>query len=179
MSRSACWLLCLGLMGACEQHGGTPTAAAQPVIDTSKASTPAQGLMQAYIRLQAKLAQDDSVGSKTAFGAVQSAAKEAAPALGPELAKRVDSAAAQGAAAAKLPEARVAFAALSDAFLQWLKVADNPLVQPLIVAHCPMALEGKGSRWLQLGNTLQNPYFGAEMLTCGTLENTLKPGKKL
>jgi Cu(I)/Ag(I) efflux system membrane fusion protein len=63
--------------------------------------------------------------------------------------------------------------------LTFLAVQPNPLPVALSVAHCPMALEGKGAKWLQAGEQLRNPYFGAEMLTCGTVETTLKPGKKL
>jgi len=34
------------------------------------------------------------------------------------------------------------------------------------VAFCPM----KPGRWLQLGAPIANPYYGAEMLTCGVFE---------
>jgi membrane fusion protein, copper/silver efflux system len=183
MSRSGAgksFCLCFGLvLAACQDRGGTPVVAAQPVIDTQPPATPAAAFVQAYIKLQARLALDDAAGAKSAFSAVEQAAKAAEGALGPELEKRVQAAAGQGAAAGKLPAERAAFAALSASLLQWLGAAENPLSQSLIVAHCPMALEGKGSKWLQLGDKLQNPYFGAEMLTCGTVENKLAPGKKL
>lgn len=36
------------------------------------------------------------------------------------------------------------------------------------VAHCPMAMEGKGADWLQKSDEeIQNPYFGAKMAHCG------------
>lgn len=38
--------------------------------------------------------------------------------------------------------------------------------QPLSVAYCPM----KPGRWLQTKEPLVNPYYGAEMLHCGTFE---------
>lgn len=33
--------------------------------------------------------------------------------------------------------------------------------------HCPMARRGQGADWLQRGDQLLNPYFGAQMLRCG------------
>ena len=42
--------------------------------------------------------------------------------------------------------------------------ADNTIKSS--VAFCPMA----PGRWLQDSNTIHNPYFGSEMLTCGVFE---------
>ena len=41
------------------------------------------------------------------------------------------------------------------------------------VAYCPMAQ----ARWLQLGDSLKNPYYGSSMLECGRFEDT-KPSQK-
>ncbi len=38
------------------------------------------------------------------------------------------------------------------------------------VAHCPMA---KAS-WLQRSKDVANPYYGSEMLTCGTIDRTVE-----
>jgi len=40
------------------------------------------------------------------------------------------------------------------------------------VAHCPMAMDGEGASWIQTAEELANPYYGAEMLRCGTFEGT-------
>ena len=40
-------------------------------------------------------------------------------------------------------------------------------------AHCPMALSGKGAFWLQRKKKVRNPYFGASMLACGSIEGEL------
>ena len=37
---------------------------------------------------------------------------------------------------------------------------------PMAQSAVPTALTAEG-RWLQIGGPLRNPYFGAEMLTCG------------
>jgi len=139
----------------------------------------AQRLVQAYLRVQLKLARDDRAGAQRAFALMSTAVKEPRLQLDPLLRGAIEGACAQGAAASEIAAMRSAFASLSTEMLRWLSAAENPLPSPLIVAHCPMALDNKGSKWLQLGQKLQNPYFGAEMLTCGNVEHTLGPHQKL
>lgn len=40
--------------------------------------------------------------------------------------------------------------------------------------YCPMAFNGKGGYWLANEEQIQNPYFGDEMLNCGTVEEKLE-----
>ena len=40
--------------------------------------------------------------------------------------------------------------------------------------HCPMYNEKKGAMWLSEMKEVKNPYFGAQMLTCGTVEEVIK-----
>lgn len=141
--------------------------------------TPAQTLLRAYLDLQTKLAQDDQAGAHAAFVRVQAASVDKGLAVEPSLQKRFETAANQGAAATKIAPTRVAFGALSEAVLAYLHTVDNPLSHTLVVAHCPMAFDNKGAKWLQLGEKLRNPYFGSEMLTCGSTETSVNPGKKL
>jgi Cu(I)/Ag(I) efflux system membrane fusion protein len=163
---------------ACQQNSTQP-AAAQATKPPLGQGTPAQNLVNAYLTVQARLAADDLGGAKSAFSAVATSSKPSELAVSPELRKRLEQAATSGAAASDIAHARTTFAALSDALLSWLGGQTNPLGDPLTLAHCPMALEGKGSNWLQRGPQLRNPYFGADMLTCGSVEKTLAPGQKL
>lgn len=175
-------LACVVFLWACqgEQVSGTQaTAQAQNAAAKATPGTPAQNLVNAYITLQAKLAKDDAAGSKAAFIGLQNALKAKDLGLDPATEKKLTSAAAQGAAAGKISEARAAFAAASDAMLAYLGSSKNPLNASLTVAHCPMALDNKGAKWLQLGESLENPYFGSEMLRCGTVEKKVQPGKSL
>ncbi len=43
--------------------------------------------------------------------------------------------------------------------------------QKLYQDFCPMADEGKGAIWLSEVKEIKNPYFGSEMLTCGSVRN--------
>lgn len=40
--------------------------------------------------------------------------------------------------------------------------------------HCPMYNDGKGANWLSTENTIKNPYYGSQMLTCGKTVETIK-----
>lgn len=171
---------CVVALGACQGESSSGTqASAQAQNAAAKPGTPAQNLVNAYITLQTKLAKDDAAGTKAAYGALQNALKAKDLGLDAATEKKLTSAAAQGAAASSISDARTAFASVTDAMLAYLGAAKNPLSSSLIVAHCPMALDNKGAKWLQLGETLENPYFGSEMLRCGTVEKTVQPGKSL
>lgn len=39
---------------------------------------------------------------------------------------------------------------------------------------CPMAFNDKGAYWLSDEEAIRNPYFGDEMLSCGSIEETLR-----
>lgn len=39
--------------------------------------------------------------------------------------------------------------------------------------HCPMARDNQGALWISELKEVKNPYFGADMLTCGTVEEVI------
>lgn len=44
---------------------------------------------------------------------------------------------------------------------------------PTYYQNCPMANNGKGANWLSKESGIKNPYFGAQMLTCGSTVETI------
>lgn len=46
--------------------------------------------------------------------------------------------------------------------------------KPVYYQHCPMANKGKGANWLSKENAIKNPYYGSQMLTCGSTVETIK-----
>jgi Cu(I)/Ag(I) efflux system membrane fusion protein len=179
--RTRIGLACVVFLWACQSEtvSGTQSSAQAQSAAAKTPGTPAQNLVNAYITLQTKLAKDDAAGSKAAYVGLQNALKVKELGLDAATEQKLTSAAAKGAAAGKITEARTAFAAVSDAILAYLGASKNPLSTSLTVAHCPMALDNKGAKWLQLGENLENPYFGSEMLRCGTVEKKVQPGKSL
>lgn len=45
--------------------------------------------------------------------------------------------------------------------------------ETVFVMHCPMAFDNTGAHWLQNSQEVQNPYFGAAMLNCGSVEDAI------
>jgi Cu(I)/Ag(I) efflux system membrane fusion protein len=43
--------------------------------------------------------------------------------------------------------------------------------------HCPMAFDFQGADWLQRHETVTNPYFGAQMLHCGSVTGAYTPAE--
>lgn len=44
---------------------------------------------------------------------------------------------------------------------------------PVYLLHCPMAFDNAGASWLQPDDTTLNPYFGAQMLQYGSVEEVI------
>lgn len=76
------------------------------------------------------------------------------------------------AAAKEIAKQRESFVLLSGNIYELIKVA--PPATPVYYQHCPMYAQGKGGQWLSKENTIKNPYYGTQMLTCGQTVETIK-----
>ena len=63
------------------------------------------------------------------------------------------------------------FDTLSKNFYDLIKVSKQET--PIYLQHCPMANNGKGANWLSKESTVKNPYYGSQMLTCGSVQETI------
>jgi hypothetical protein len=45
--------------------------------------------------------------------------------------------------------------------------------QKLYWQFCPMAFDNKGAHWISGEREIKNPYFGSQMLNCGSIEDSL------
>lgn len=72
----------------------------------------------------------------------------------------------------KIKHQRSHFAMLSTDMYQLVK--NFGAGQPIYHDHCPMYNENKGAMWLSEMKEVKNPFYGAEMLTCGTVEEVIK-----
>jgi hypothetical protein len=142
------------LAGAC---GATPSVKA-PAVGGSMPTT----IVDPYLRLQEALASDSVDGVRANAGELATAATAlGAPAM------KIDTSAVQLASADDLADARVKFGALSeaiDAYMSGMKLGPPEGVR---VAFCPMVLKP----WMQRDGTLRNPYYGSQMITCGSYRN--------
>ena len=76
-------------------------------------------------------------------------------------------------AAKNIKDLRVAFEPLSESLEESVE-SFRPIGHEAIYrVHCPMAFDYKGADWLQKNEEIRNPYFGAEMLNCGSIKAEL------
>lgn len=73
--------------------------------------------------------------------------------------------------AGKIDHQREHFAILSKDINDLVKLLGSD--QKLYQDHCPMYNEGKGAIWISETKEIKNPFYGAQMLTCGSLKKTL------
>ena len=71
-----------------------------------------------------------------------------------------------------LAKQREAFEVLSNSLIEVVQVL--PLSDTLYIQHCPMAFEFQGADWLSREKNILNPYFGDEMLTCGSVTGEIR-----
>lgn len=64
------------------------------------------------------------------------------------------------------------FRSATDSLIEVAGAFGAPGKEPLYTLRCPMAFGGTGANWLQPVEKTSNPYFGAMMLGCGSVENT-------
>src|SRR6266850_4554228 len=135
---------------------------AAPASPAPRGTEPDVGpVLTAYLTIQRALAGDSLAGVKERAHDIASEAARGGSAQQPVMA-----AANRFERLADLSSARAAFGALSDAFLIAEKRSGRPLDAGVKVAYCPMARK----YWLQTGDTIDNPYYGATMRTCGRFE---------
>jgi len=140
-------------------------------------------LLDAYLQAQRALAADDLEAAHEALARIPGAvdgvdmASLAAPAheRWMDLRKRLAAAAREGSVAAELGRARTAFDAVSGGIVEVVDVFGQATGRSLREAFCPMAFGGRGAAWLQEGETIANPYYGATMLDCGEFRRTFAP----
>lgn len=140
-------------------------------------------VVDAYLELQRALAADDLTAAQRAAERLVKASAEVTfdqPPSAKEawlpLARELRSHGEKVSKVASLEAARGAFEALSMEMMTVLERFGNPVDRSLSIAFCPMA-SGEGATWVQDGSTIDNPYFGASMKTCGEIREHIKAGE--
>ena len=143
-----------------------PVAPVAPAAPESPKSRAAKDAIAAYNVMRKALAADDLAATKAA----SSAASTKLAALKPVFAEQASAITAMVAGADRIATAgdikiaRTVFGEVSRGLIGL--VASDPASQAGVVCYrCPMAKTYQ--KWLQVGDAMGNPYWGAEMLTCG------------
>jgi hypothetical protein len=117
--------------------------------------------LRPYLEIQTLLAKDTISGITAPAVELEKRLKAEKQSLAVKSAHELQS-------AKNLNEARESFLKISKAILPW---ARKHQIKGIVLAYCPM----KPGHWLQKAGDLRNPYYGAEMLECGVVE---EPSKK-
>lgn len=75
--------------------------------------------------------------------------------------------------AADIAEQRKQFTALSTDVIALFKHAELT-AGTIFIQHCPMANKGDGGDWMASEKKIQNPYYGSEMMECGSIVEEIK-----
>ncbi len=110
--------------------------------------------LKTYVKVATALSKDDLAAAKKAAASIAHDKDSALAKPAGALAK-----------AKTIKEARMEFQSLSQKAVKMAKGREG-----YYVMHCPMVKGGAGS-WVQADKKVANPYFGAQMLTCGGIKN--------
>jgi len=75
------------------------------------------------------------------------------------------------ATARNISTQREGFVLISKSMYELAKVSKQGA--PLYYQHCPMYNSGKGANWLSKESTIKNPFYGTQMMTCGSTVETI------
>jgi len=150
-------VMLMAALGAVACHRETKAAA-----PASASTVMSRAVLDPYLKIDEALAADNMDGVKANAGDVATAAT----ALG-VYAVKIDTAALQLASAADLADARAKFGVLSEAIDAYMAAQHVTPPEGVRVAFCPMVMKP----WLQTDGPIRNPYYGSQMLTCGSFRN--------
>lgn len=145
-------------------------------------------VVEAYLDVSDRLAADSAAEARAAADVLVAAleAVELAPTESPAvrdawspLQASLESHAHHVMHAPAIAGMRVGFEHLSDLMRTLVRRFGNPTSATIHEAFCPMAFDNRGAHWVQRDETIANAYFGADMLTCGSIEASAEPGEVL
>jgi len=73
---------------------------------------------------------------------------------------------------ADLEEQRTLFYQLSERMEGF--ISDNLKSGKVYKQYCPLAFVGDGAFWFSLSEEIRNPYYGHDMLHCGSIQKTIE-----
>ena len=75
-------------------------------------------------------------------------------------------------ALSSIEQLRKEFIVVSEEVIRIVKTT-NSLDKTIFIQRCPMADSGEGARWLSFSDQIRNPYYGASMLKCGSVLDSI------
>jgi len=162
-------------LDSCCQYERAPQATAVANNDafaghrppTTDQPSPIDNALHTYFKLKDALV----AGNAKAVPAAATALSKQLQGLSASEAKQANTHAVAVSKATSIEDQRAKFVALSESLYQLLKT--NAPSSTVYYQHCPMYNKGKGANWLSPEKAIRNPYYGDQMLTCGSVVETL------
>lgn len=149
------------------------------VVTTSQSAFSINEIVNGYLKLKNALVKDDSKGaanaSKTLYATLNNLNSNSLDAnLKKEYLDIADDAKEHAEHISdnpgKIEHQREHFAMLSKDINDLIKTFGT--TQKLYQDYCPMYDEGKSGYWISETKDIKNPYYGSQMLTCGSVKKT-------
>jgi hypothetical protein len=156
-------------------------APADDALKGTKFPVSVSSIIQPYLQMERALSGDDPEGAAKAGSELMKALKDFNKASLTEEQKEVYEKCANdavvhaehiSASADDIKHQREHFEKLSALMIELSRSFNAG--QVLYKIFCPMYNDGKGGYWLSESNTVKNPYYGSEMLTCGKVQEEIK-----
>jgi len=151
-----------------------------PDVD-SKAASSIRDIVDGYLKVKNALVSDDATAAANGAVLISDAAGKLDKSLLSAEQKKsydaVESSVKEHAAgiannAADIQRQRSHFSNLSESVYTLVKTFGAG--RAVYHDHCPMARDNQGAMWISEARDVRNPYFGAGMLTCGTVEEVIQ-----
>lgn len=119
-----------------------------------------------YIQLKNALIEANATKAKTAAAKLQSSLTAVSNKKAADLSGKIASASSIAAQRAQLD--------LLSAELEKVVKGSKLSAGTIYKQYCPMANDGKGGFWLASESEIRNPYYGDEMMNCGSVDEEIK-----
>jgi len=162
------------------EASGTTSSAGTSDQNSTEDNTPATDIITSYLKVKNALANDNDIEAASAatelakaFNNVDKAAlnAEQSQVFTDLEADAIEHAEHIASNAGNLVHQREHFETLSEEVYELVKVTGAG--QKLYYTNCPMYNNNKGANWLSESKEVKNPYFGQEILTCGSVKEEL------
>jgi len=162
-------VLLLSVIGSCtrsttNESDSADTAASQS--EEEKDSNIAE-VLNHYFHIKNALVESDLEKTQAAAGEFLKSSAERN-----ETYEALESSLKEMESAKSLEDQRFAFEKLSDEMYELLKASDS-VGETVYRQYCPMAFNNQGAYWLSGEKEIMNPYFGDQMLHCGSVKEEI------
>lgn len=136
-------------------------------------------LLAPYFAMQKGLAADDLTATKKGADLLSTTLKAAPSKEAGEALSKIRKEIEEIHKASDLKIARKHFLTVSNELTEMLSRIGTTGKTDVYKVFCPMAFDSAGGGWLQDDTTVANPYYGAGMLRCGSVqEHLIKKGNQ-